>query len=58
MPTSMQLNHSHGNLPDKEDKLAFDIGMDSHNFYPLSYDEVKAIMKAKNWVPPFGDREV
>ncbi len=45
--------HSHGNLPDKEDLLAFDIGVDCHDFYPLSYDEVKAIMKTKMWKPPF-----
>ncbi len=45
--------HSHGNLPDKEDRLAFDIGVDNHDFYPLSYDEVKAIMKTKKWNPPF-----
>ena len=45
--------HSHGNLPDEEDRLAFDIGVDCHDFYPLSYDEVKAIMKTKKWKPPF-----
>ena len=45
--------HSHGNLPDKEDLLAFDIGVDCHNFSPLSYNEVKAIMKKKDWKPPF-----
>ena len=50
--------HSHGNLPDKEDRLAFDVGVDCHNFYPLSYDEVKAIMKTKNWTPPFGNMEI
>lgn len=44
--------HSHGNLPDLEDMLSFDIGVDAHDFYPLSYEEVKAIMKTKNWVPP------
>jgi calcineurin-like phosphoesterase family protein len=49
--------HSHGNLPDKEDKLAFDIGVDCHDFYPLAYEEVKAIMKQKKWVPPFEKRE-
>lgn len=46
--------HSHGSLPDKENKLAFDIGVDCHDFYPLSYDEVKAIMNTKKWTPPFG----
>lgn len=49
--------HSHSTLPDKEHKLAFDIGVDCHDFYPLSYDEVKAIMKKKKWVPPFQDRD-
>jgi len=45
--------HSHGNLPDLEDSLSFDIGVDVHDFYPLSYEEVKAIMKTKNWVRPY-----
>lgn len=45
--------HSHGTLPDDNTKLSFDIGVDCHNFYPLSYDEVKAIMKTKKWNPPF-----
>lgn len=39
--------HSHGNLPDLEDSLSFDIGVDCHDFYPLSYEEVKTIMQAK-----------
>lgn len=50
--------HSHGNLPDKADSLSFDIGVDCHNFEPLSYEEVKAIMKRKNWQPPFEQEEV
>ncbi len=45
--------HSHGNLPDKEDRLAFDVGVDSHDFMPLSYEEVKVIMGEKQWVAPF-----
>lgn len=45
--------HSHNTLPDWEDSLCFDIGVDAHDFYPLSYDEVKAIMKTKNWKPRF-----
>lgn len=39
--------HSHGNLADEQERLAFDVGVDSHDFYPLSYDEVKAIMRKK-----------
>ena len=44
--------HSHGTLPDNPNSLSFDVGVDCHNFAPLSYGEVKAIMKKKNWVPP------
>jgi len=44
--------HSHGSLPDLEDQLCFDIGVDCHDFYPLSYEEVKAIMRTKKWIPP------
>lgn len=49
--------HSHSTLPDLEDSLSFDIGVDCHDFYPLSYNEVKAIMKKKTWQPPVYDRE-
>ncbi len=45
--------HAHGTLQDDPNSLSFDIGVDCHNFYPLSYDEVKAIMKTKSWKPPF-----
>ena len=45
--------HSHGTLADIDTSLSFDIGVDCHDFYPLSYEEVKAIMKTKNWKPPF-----
>ena len=50
--------HSHNNLPDKEDSLSFDVAVDCHNFYPLEYDEVKTIMKKKNWKPPFDSIEI
>jgi calcineurin-like phosphoesterase family protein len=49
--------HSHNNLPEKDDSLSFDIGVDANDFYPLSYAEVKARMQRKNWQPPFGLRE-
>lgn len=48
--------HSHGNLSDDEAALSFDVGVDCHNFYPVSYEEVKGIMKNKKWTPPFGPR--
>ena len=45
--------HTHGTLPDKNHKLAFDVSVDAHDFYPLSYEDVKVIMSKKNWKPPF-----
>lgn len=45
--------HAHGTLPDDKNARSFDIGVDCHDFYPLSYEEVKAIMKTKDWTPPF-----
>lgn len=50
--------HSHGTLPDLEDSLSFDVGVDCHDFYPLSYDEVKAIMQRKTWIPPYQREQV
>lgn len=49
--------HSHNNLPEKADQLSFDIGVDANDYYPLSYEEVKARMLRKDWRPPFGARE-
>ena len=43
--------HSHGSLPDDPYSRSFDIGVDCHNFYPLSFDEVKAIMDKKLFKP-------
>lgn len=45
--------HSHGSLEDIATTRSFDVGVDCHNFYPLSYEEVKALMEQKDWVPPF-----
>ncbi|KAA3633816.1 MAG: phosphoesterase [Bacteroidetes bacterium] len=47
--------HSHGTLPDDPNALAFDIGVDCHDFYPLSWEDVKKIMKEKTWKPPFAE---
>jgi calcineurin-like phosphoesterase family protein len=49
--TWMLYGHSHGTLPDDPNLLSFDIGVDCHNFFPLSFDEVAAIMKKKTWKP-------
>jgi calcineurin-like phosphoesterase family protein len=39
--------HSHGNLPDDPSSLSFDVGVDCHDFCPISYDQVKQIMSKK-----------
>ena len=44
--------HTHGELEDLPNSLSFDVGVDCHDFYPISYDEVKTIMSRKNWVSP------
>jgi calcineurin-like phosphoesterase family protein len=49
--------HSHGELPDDETALSIDVGVDSHNFYPISYEELKEIMAKKKWKPPFEARK-
>lgn len=41
--------HSHGTLPDDPNSLSFDVGMDCHDYRPISYDEVKEIMARKTW---------
>lgn len=38
--------HSHGTLPSKD--LSFDVGVDCHNFYPVSFTEVKEIINNKS----------
>lgn len=43
--------HSHGSLPDDPNSLSFDVGVDCHNYTPLSFDDVKRIMNAKTWKP-------
>jgi len=49
--------HSHGSLSDNPKSRSFDVGVDCHNFYPLSYEEVKTIILQKDWTPPFAKRE-
>lgn len=43
--------HSHGTLPDDPNARAIDVGVDSHNFTPISFDEVAAIMAKKTFKP-------
>ena len=42
--------HVHGRSAAYDtNSLRLDVGVDCHHFYPISYDEVKVLMKAKNW---------
>lgn len=36
--------HSHGKLPSRDNQLRLDVGVDVHNYTPISYEQVKAIM--------------
>lgn len=38
--------HSHGKLTNFNRKTALDVGVDCHNFYPISYEEVRAILNS------------
>jgi len=39
--------HSHGTLKDDPNALAFDVGVDCFNYYPISYEQVKKKMAEK-----------
>jgi calcineurin-like phosphoesterase family protein len=39
--------HSHGRLPEDPSALAFDIGVDCHDFRPWSFDEIRERMARK-----------
>jgi calcineurin-like phosphoesterase family protein len=43
--------HSHGSLPDDSNSLSMDVGVDTNNLYPYSFDEVKEHMSKKQWTP-------
>lgn len=43
--------HSHGSLPDDLHSLSIDVGVDCHNYTPISYDQVVEIMSKKQYNP-------
>jgi len=43
--------HSHGGLKYPVEGKILDAGIDAHNYFPISYDEVKAIMSTKKTQP-------
>jgi len=48
--------HSHGSLPESEDSLSMDIGVDAHykrfgNYSPFSMKEIMSVMSKRKFVP-------
>lgn len=43
--------HSHGALPDDKTSLSFDVGIDCHNYKPISFERVGEIMSTKTFTP-------
>ena len=43
--------HHHGRLPVDEFTLAMDVGVDPNNYRPVSFEEVRAHMATKKFVP-------
>ncbi len=39
--------HSHGNLPDDPHALSIDVGVDCHDYAPISFEEIYRIMNRK-----------
>ena len=39
--------HSHNNLPELPTLMSMDVGIDAHDYRPISFDEVKKHMEAK-----------
>lgn len=50
--TWMLHGHCHGTLPPHPTLPSFDVGVDCHNFEPISFEEVKQKMEALNYPPP------
>lgn len=43
--------HCHGTLPNSDSKARIDVGVDPHDFKPVSYNEIKNIMTGKVFKP-------
>ena len=43
--------HSHGSLPDDPHSLSMDVGVDCHNFSPVSFEQVQEVMSKKTILP-------
>lgn len=47
----MLYGHSHGTLPDDPTARSIDVGVDCHDYRPISVAEVATIMATKRWEP-------
>lgn len=47
----MLYGHSHSSLPDDPNALSIDVGVDCHNYAPISFKEIQVIMSRKNYKP-------
>jgi calcineurin-like phosphoesterase family protein len=43
--------HSHGTLGEDPNSLSFDVGVDCNNYFPFSWEQVKARMAKKTFKP-------
>ena len=43
--------HSHGQLKDDPGSMNIDVGVDCHNYYPITFEQVRDIMSKKTWKP-------
>lgn len=43
--------HSHGTLKDDPALLQLDVGVDCHDYTPISYEQIKSFMKGKTFAP-------
>jgi len=43
--------HSHGTLPDDANALSIDVGVDCNNYFPFTFDQIKAKMDKKSFKP-------
>lgn len=47
----MLYGHSHNTLPDDPNSKSIDVGVDCHDYRPISFEDVKRIMAKKNTIP-------
>ena len=50
-PGEVKKDHSHGSLADDPNSLSFDVGVDCHDFKPVSLDRVSEVMASKTFKP-------